>query len=365
MQFGHVVSILCFAALGTLGCVPDTVPLEDSGDELGDEAGDGDVAGDGGEAGDGDACLGGEWIMDGPFPIDTHVGISQQLATIRGIERGNQVRIERSGGEQYALYTVDEIRDLDAALDPSVIEMGETGRLRLGLAPDTPETCAHLVTKIAPMPPEFVEETILASQQLVVLAPHGGQIEPGTDTQAHVLVDALAEHDPSLWACSGEHEGGGNFRIWHIPSTEISVDSFPLLAEVATHDYEWAVSFHGMSLDGDCIAAVRPMLPVVDDPDALAVVLVGGLADPEVLDAVRNAILDAFDPSEFESEGGALVVLVPAAGPCAAKDLDNIVNRLSSALQTIQIESTPAARHEGRAERVALAVAEVLATRLP
>ncbi len=258
---------------------------------------------------------GGEWIMDGPFPIDTHVGISRQLATIRGIELGDQVRIERSGGEQYALFTVDEIRDLDAALDPSVIEMGETGRLRLGLAPDTPETCAHLVTKIAPMPPEFVEETILASQQLVVLAPHGGQIEPGTDTQAQVLVEALAEHDPSLWVCSGEHEGGGSFRIWHIPSTEISVDSFPLLADVATHDYDWAVSFHGMSAEGECVAAEQSQLPALDDPDALALILVGGLADPEVLEAVRKAILDAFDPSEFESEGGALVVSVPAVTP--------------------------------------------------
>lgn len=359
MQFGHIVSTLCFVALGALGCVPETVPIEDSSDELGGDAG------DGGEAGDGDACLGGEWIMDGPFPIDTHVGISQQLATIRGVELGDQVRIERSGGEQYAIFTVDEIRDLDAALDPSVIEMGETGRLRLGLAPDTPETCAHLVTKIAPMPPEFVEDAILASQQLVVLAPHGGQIEPGTDTQAHVLVEALSEHDPSLWACSGEHEGGGSFRVWHIPSTEISVDSFPLLADVATHDYDWAVSFHGMSPEGECVAAERAQLPDLDDPDALALILVGGLADPEVLEDVRSAILDAFDPSEFESEGEALVVLVPAAGPCAAKDLDNIVNRMSSALQTIQIESTPAARAHGRAERVALALAEVLAARMP
>ncbi len=308
---------------------------------------DGVDGGGGSEDSGGPECLDSEWIEDDPtLQAATHVSISQELAAVRGVELGDQVRIERSGAEQYALFTVHEVRDVDSPTDTSVLGMNADARFRLGMNADEPEVCAHLVTKIAPMPPEFVELARVASARIVILAPHGGSIEKDTDAQADTLAEALADYDPSTWTCVGEPEGGGAFRIWHIPSAEISPHSFPLLDEIDDQDYDWAVSFHGFSVGGDCTEGLVDPEGKVND--LAKFVIVGGLADREVLGDVRDAIAKALGP-EF-------VVLAPEAGLCAGKDSENLVNWLAIDAKGVQIEAGADARSEVVAQAVALAL---------
>ena len=330
----HVFVLGLAALLGT-GCSDDTTLASD------------DEVGESGEAGEG--CLGTEWVTDDPDMVEvTHASVSRAIATIRGLELGDQIRIERSGAEQYALYTVAEIREVEDSEDPLAIGMNAQARLRLGMNAAEPEVCAHLVTKLAPMPPEFTESAQFGSTRIVVLAPHGGKIEEFTDAQAEVFADVLAAYDPTTWICRGYHEGGGAFRIWHIPSTEISPDSFPLLDALDDEDYDWAVAFHGSKVTGKCVTALTEQFPELD-LDRL--VMVGGRADLEILGEVRDGIAAAL--------GSGFEVVVVGEGPCGGTEPENLVNWLSSGSRSVQIESGLAVRTEAY-EQVALAVALAL-----
>lgn len=338
-----MIGKLGLLALGTIACEADTVAASD------DEVGDTDDTDE-----PDDSCLGTEWIADAPsLAGNTQVSVSVQLAVLRGVELGDQVRIERAGGEQYALFTIAEVRDLESMEPTMKIGMNAEARMRLGMHAEEPEVCAHLVTNVAPMAPDFTESALREDTRILVMAPHGGDIEADTDAQALLVADLLAAYEPSTWICSGTHEGGGAFRIWHIPSTEISVNSFPALEQLAADDYEWALAFHGFSPTGDCVDGLAEFVEF-DDPERL--VIVGGLAAPAILEDVAEAIQQAL--------GDSFSVVLPAGGACAGKELDNLVNRMASSLQTVQIESSPAAREGDNHARVAEAVAQALALHL-
>src|SRR5262245_49048230 len=148
----------------------------------------------------------------------------EKLATI-GRALGHQVRIKRSDS-QYALYTVSQVRQES---QDDVVRMGETGRKRLGTSSEFTATLDSLV----PHPTfsdaeartnnEFVErlEDNGLNTGLIVIAPHGGDIEIRTDEQAERVASRLAAKAASAWRCKGWKRGGGAFDRWHITSNDI------------------------------------------------------------------------------------------------------------------------------------------------
>jgi hypothetical protein len=108
----------------------------------------------------------------------------EKLTTVGRAPR-HQVRIKRNGSE-YGLYTVSGV---SPESPDNIVRMGPTGRRRLGTSG---EFAAILDSQVAHPTyddaaakdnSEFVERLDDQGTGLVVIAPHGGQIEPHTDQQ--------------------------------------------------------------------------------------------------------------------------------------------------------------------------------------
>jgi phage replication-related protein YjqB (UPF0714/DUF867 family) len=175
----------------------------------------------------------------------------EALAAI-GRASGHQVRVRLAADPNtFALYTVSETRD---ETPDSLVRMGPDGRARLGdgnefaAVVDSVVPRAGLDDADAERLHEFVERLNDdgTHRGLIVLAPHGGDIEPHTDTQADRVADLLADYDVTSWRCKGfGPRDGGAARVFHITSTDIHEASFPALASVIGRRFRYAVAFHG------------------------------------------------------------------------------------------------------------------------
>jgi phage replication-related protein YjqB (UPF0714/DUF867 family) len=156
---------------------------------------------------------------------------------------------------------------------------------------------------------------------LIVIAPHGGDIEPHTDQQAERVASRLAAKAVSSWRCKG-FKGDGSFDRWHITSTDIHEASFPLLNSVISRGFTYAVAFHGF-----------------DDPEIPFDILIGGAAPYSLKQEIETAIKGAITGSD---------ITVHIASPdekFGGDSLKNIVNRLTAGgANGIQIEQSPPAR---------------------
>ncbi len=179
-----------------------------------------------------------------------------KLGALAGV--GQQVRLSHP---EYgsALYTVDELREDD---NPDYVRMSLSARLRIGCSEGFVARISNRLTvdmsdAEAEANSEFVERVVDpgANRRLVVLAPHGGGVEPQTDEQAERLADKLRV---SSWICKGWSAGGGAFDRWHIRSTDLHPRSFPGLAGVARRRFDYAVAFHGMDVGGVLIGGGGP-----------------------------------------------------------------------------------------------------------
>jgi phage replication-related protein YjqB (UPF0714/DUF867 family) len=263
-----------------------------------------------------------------------HCSVSRSLAD--GLELGDQVRIQRTPSE-YALYTVVEIRD---ELDPTTVRMNQAGLDRLGTTAgsfeaklDTIITRSELSDAEAKSRSELVERLVDDGVHagLVVTAVHGGKIEAYTDLQAERVTANLP--GVSAWICKGWRSRSGAFDRWHIPSTELSPNSFSGLGAIADRGFGYAVSFHGMSSPG---------------------ILIGGRAPIELRELLRGAIIAALDDPSI------LVTVSGRGGPCVGFGSNNFVNWLTKSGQHgIQIEQSAKARKRYWAE-IADAVSRVL-----
>ncbi|WP_159900472.1 poly-gamma-glutamate hydrolase family protein [Salinirussus salinus] len=146
----------------------------------------------------------------------------------------------------------------------------------------------------------------------LVLALHGGDVEPGTAETAVELASRLS--DATCWARLG-YDDGGAFEAWHPPSKQIGPADHPLLAEVAGRGFDTVLSLHGRA-----------------DEE----VVVGGRADSAARRTVRNRLDDALP----------VPVRTAADGPYAGVHLENPVNRLAAGEGGIQLELAPSARGE-------------------
>jgi phage replication-related protein YjqB (UPF0714/DUF867 family) len=269
----------------------------------------------------------------------------EKLATVRRA-LGHQVRIKRSSSE-YGLYTVSEVRQ---ERPDNIVRMGKAGRERLG----TGDEFAGTLDSQVPHPTftdaeaecnsEFVERLADNGRHtgLIVIAPHGGDIERHTDQQAEHVASRLAAKAVSSWRCKGWKEGGGALDRWHIRSTDTNEASFPGLGSVISRGFAYAVAFHGFK-------------PKEDDPD----ILIGGAAPDSLKQEVKAAI-------ECAIAGSGITVRIARPDEDFNGDsLQNIVNRLTSGgANGIQIEQSLRAR-SSHGQAIADAVANVYNPKIP
>jgi phage replication-related protein YjqB (UPF0714/DUF867 family) len=255
-----------------------------------------------------------------------HASAAPELMRAVGLDVGRQALIRREV-DTFALYTLT-----DAQTEPSgdTVRMGRGGRGRLDGAAEQ-EFRARL-DGVAVDPGATEEEARRGEKLLeqfdngdrrglIVIAPHGGDIEPFTDHQAEHVRDLLRDLGVSCWRCKGWRPGGGAAVRWHITSTDISTASFPRLASAAAVGFRHAVSFHGFVEEGR--------------PD----ILVGGAA-PDALKRVMRAVI-----AEAVAGTGLRVEIAGPDDPLGGADQANIVNRLTSDQRYgILIEQQPSAR---------------------
>ena len=147
-----------------------------------------------------------------------------------GVIKGQQVRVKRSR-DIYALYTVSDERTENA---DNVVRMGLTGRRRLAIDEefdaefDSQVVHPTMSDEQAEKNGEFIERLHDDGRYtgLIVIAPHGGDIEVHTDDQAQRVACCLADKAVSLWLCKGYHRRGAE-KTWHITSVDIHPGSFP------------------------------------------------------------------------------------------------------------------------------------------
>jgi phage replication-related protein YjqB (UPF0714/DUF867 family) len=282
-----------------------------------------------------------------------HEHCSADPAKLADIGRGNrqQVRVEGPSGRigLYTVYAHDEPRD------DTVVRMGQDGRERFGLAVNDAVTihaqCVHptLDETAAKAQSEFIERRSDdgTSDGLIVVAPHGGAIEPHTDEQATAVYDQLkaARKSVSSWCCKGwwEYADGTDAPDhWHITSTDIHEASFPELQYVLTDPrrFDYAVSFHGC---GDC---------TWDRVNRK--VIIGGRAE----DAIRELILTAIRAISGISTNPTQDIVIATSGDLASREETNLTNRLAKGNQGVQIEQCLDVRRS-HGQEIATAVASV------
>ena len=285
-----------------------------------------------------------------------------QIRTL-GLNPGQQVRIERptANGTRLALYTIDAHDDEEEP--DNVVYVGFTKpedlRDRLGLSTigsfkgkiNAQVTAEGLNDEEAEVYSEFIEH--LADNDynngLIIIAPHGGNIEKHTDEQAeYVYENLVASKRVSTWICKGfnKTEDGGAFNRWHITSTDLSEESFPKLKTVFGRGFEYAVAFHGS-----------------DDGDEKSICIGGITVDTTLKQKIKE---------EIEAEVLRFGVQVFRDNECPnqinGNNENNIVNRLSK--NGLQIEQSKMVRtmvdEENRPLRlkIADAVANVIRPRL-
>jgi phage replication-related protein YjqB (UPF0714/DUF867 family) len=277
-----------------------------------------------------------------------HASALPDLLRTVGLDVGRQAIIRRDV-DTFALYT---LTDAQVETSANTVRMGRGGRGRLD-GEEERQFCARL-DSVAVDPAATEEEARRGEkllelfddghrQGLIVLAPHGGDIEPFTDDQAEHVRNLLCDLGVSSWRCQGWRPGGGASDRWHITSTDISTASFPRLAIAAARGFHHAVSFHGFVEEGR--------------PD----ILIGGAA-PDPLKRVVRAVI------AYAVAGTGLRVEIAATDdPLGGADEANVVNRLTIDKHNgIQIEQQPSARtgtipgsNTPRWEAIATAVADV------
>src|SRR6266536_2978914 len=269
---------------------------------------------------------------------EEHCSADPERLAAAGADRGQQVRVQR-GGAGSALYTVGELRP---ETPDTVVRMGRRGRERLGTGEefdgvlDTRGARPELSEEDAEEAGEFVERLRDNGGQrhLIVLAPHGGDIERHTDEQAERVAARLGTKRASVWLCRGYRSGQLSAGRWHVTSDDIDPRSFPGLDSVFGRRFVDAVSFHGFTHDG-----------------AENEIVVGGAADDRLKGRVAAALVRAV-------AGTVLTVrIAPPGDPLGGTNESNIVNRITvNGRRGVQIEQGPVAR-----DQYALVVADVIA----
>ncbi|MCP4602102.1 MAG: hypothetical protein GY847_16565 [Proteobacteria bacterium] len=167
-----------------------------------------------------------------------------------------------------------------------------------------------------------------ADDNLVLLAPHGGNIELKTEDVLRETLNLFP--DATAWRALGNKSGGGAFDTYHITSTDIddstatdahTHNSFPLLRTVADRGFQHAISFHGCG--SSCTDKIK----------------VGGRDD-----TLKQRIVDTIQ-AEFDQALVTMDVELVSSGDYAGTSEDNFVNWITEDGDSgIQLEMSSKAR---------------------
>lgn len=264
--------------------------------------------------------------------------------------RDEQVRIEfpTANGTTSAIYTVTTFHNDDADI---VFLGGKIQNQLQNCQLSNTEACEGelkaqvtikgLDDKEAKERGEFIEHLSHddRNHRVVVIAPHGGEIEQWTDKQAEYVRNYYFPSKlVSLWICKGfsSKDEDDAFERWHITSTELSEKSFPKLNAIFGQKFEYSIAFHGWTQNSICV---------------------GGSANNDLIDEIRGAIKNA-----LKAEGSDIDV---KSSDCPegfnGNNPDNIVNRLG--IQGIQIEQSRKARDDFH-DVIAQAVVNAISSRI-
>jgi phage replication-related protein YjqB (UPF0714/DUF867 family) len=277
---------------------------------------------------------------------EERISMDPELAQNNGVVVGQQVRIKsKKKPERYAAYTVHQF--MQDGTDDNDVRMALAGRQRMDYSDSFSgylEGCDEVALQGKTEQwlddnnefGEFLDETSTNHTKIVVCAPHGGIIENYTDEEAERVYSELDGQgkDVSSWRCKGWQDAIGAYDAWHITSTEISPESFPLLGSIQNRGFDYAVSFHGY---GEADIAVGGGAPV----------------------ALKQEIADAI----AAISGLPYDVSVLTGGEYSGTSPDNFVNWLTSAGNGIQIEQPYGARRDYW-QQIADAVASVFASKI-
>jgi phage replication-related protein YjqB (UPF0714/DUF867 family) len=299
-----------------------------------------------------------------------HCSLNANQIQMTGLNTRQQVRIERptENGTTLALYTIESAHGEEPNyvfldyVDPDDVEE------RFGVPTVEPFQCkinsqvaaVGLDDDDAKAYSEFVEH--LAdddyNRELVVIAPHGGDIEERTGDQAQYVAQQLTSNCVSVWMCKGFKKGGGAFARWHITSTDISEESFPKLKTIYGRQFKFAIAFHGWGGDSICIGGSEPD---PDHPDCLK-------EEISLKEEIKCAIEKAVSGSESDPDGLKIEVVLGGDGDkrCPqnfnGNNPRNIVNRLGTI--GVQIEQCEKARNDRYRLKIADAVVKAIRPKL-
>jgi phage replication-related protein YjqB (UPF0714/DUF867 family) len=257
---------------------------------------------------------------------------SDQLAAI-GRNIGQQVRIVRDQ-KNYAIYTVKK----QESQDNNIVRITPKGLNKLGVSTGPIEaiveskvpykSCLNNALCISDTQAEMMNEFIErldddgTNTSLAILAPHGGSIEPHSDTVAEKTRKHLVSlgKTVSYWRCKGWKERGSAYKRWHITSTDINEASFPMLNTIVKRPFKYAISFHGFN-----------KCKLKDESKQSVDIWIGGLATSSLKGELRDLIDNATGLTVKVSEK-------LKGDPFSATNKNNIVNRLVKNTNGIQIE---------------------------
>jgi phage replication-related protein YjqB (UPF0714/DUF867 family)/Sec-independent protein translocase protein TatA len=263
-----------------------------------------------------------------------HCSIDPDKLAAIGRDVGQQVKIIRDR-ENYAIYTVKEKKP--ESLKNNVVRVKPEGLEKLGV---TSETIAATVESQVPyasclnnercisdaqikMMSEFVErlDDDGTNTSLVIIAPHGGGIEVDSDTVAEKTLRNLETIGKSVsyWRCKGWKKRSGDYRRWHITSTDINEASFPLLNTIINRHFDYAISFHGFN---------RKKRP---EGKQHIYIWIGGRANSSLKRELRDLIKKNVPEWRVEVSGD-----LGRDDPFSATNKHNIVNRLAKVDDRIQ-----------------------------
>jgi phage replication-related protein YjqB (UPF0714/DUF867 family) len=269
-----------------------------------------------------------------------------------GRHRDEQVRIEfpTAKGTISAIYTVSVFHNDDADL----VLLGRKIKNQLQNCQLSNNACrGEVISQImiedldddkeAEKRGELIEHLNHDGQnhKLVVIAPHGGEIEKWTDNEVEYVGNHFSSELVSLWVCKGfsSKDDDDAFERWHITATDISEKSFPGLNTIFGPKFEYSIAFHGWDEDFICVGG-----NTASAKDGL----IG-----EIKDVIKNALIARgcnIDVKDSDCPQG-----------FNGNNPKNVVNRLG--IKGIQIEQCMKARKKYH-DDIAQAVVDVIRPRI-
>ncbi len=285
------------------------------------------------------------------------ITISQSVASELEIVEGQQVVLSNPNasarrvgtGRYIAAYRVVDITD---SADESVA-LGTEGRQYISdeaafeaelrnQVPDNTLTVAEARRRN-----EFTETLHIDdySSDILVMAHHGGDIEANTDESADWCYKKCKQFGVHADVYTARGFGRANFGRWHVGSSSMHLRSFPKLRNVASRQYDLAISFH---------------LHDVKNNDESPKVLVGGRVESGLRDRTAERLADAL-PSKYD------YITDRSQHSMMGGSRQNVVNLITRDGESgLQLEVTPRISQIQRktvGREVALAVLEHLGRR--